>query len=183
MTTPKKPDDRRDEISSPKKQDVTKPIGNAPRNQIVGGSVPGREFDDDVPPGHSPDTVPDDGGFTRPVMGTAHEASEEEPSVEKNVHPEPRRPSPTAVYKLLSADATINGQKYSTHYTDHGGHYGLFTLSEAEADLIMAQGWQIVEVGGEDDFSVHPELEQEAKDEEASRHAAPPKKVDNQGRV
>jgi hypothetical protein len=133
-------------------------MSKAPRNQIVGRPLD----DDDVPPGHSPDTVPD--------MGEAHEHE----ALKEPLDP-PKR------YKLLSADATIDGQKYSTHFPDHGGHYGIFVFTDKQASAVEAQGWQIVELGGEDDFSVHPELEQEEKDEEASRHKAPPKKVDNKG--
>jgi len=144
-------------------------MSKAPRNQIMGGSVPGRESDDDdVPPGHSPDTVPDS-------FGEAHEKEEADHAALKEPLDPPKR------YKLLSADATIDGQKYSTHFPDHGGHYGIFVFTDKQASAVEAQGWQIVELGGEDDFSVHPELEQEEKNEEASRHKAPPKKVDNKG--
>jgi hypothetical protein len=133
----------------------------APRNQTV-GSVPGRtpeEFleDNDVPPGHSPDTAPTDNlADPEPVKHAALEESLDPPKV----------------YKLLSADATINGEKYSTHFPDHGGHYGLLALTEKQADAVMADGWKIVELGGEDDFSVHPEAE-----EKDARYKASDKKV------
>jgi hypothetical protein len=130
-------------------------------NEPKAASVPGREPDEfldnaDVPPGHSPDTAPAD-DFLDPVPV-------------ENVHPDPEPVEQTAVYKLLSADATIEGVKYSTHYTDHGGHYGLFTLTEKQADKIEGDGWKLVEVGGEDDFSVHPEAAKGEKNEDEFLH-------------
>jgi hypothetical protein len=134
-------------------------------NEPKGASVPGREPDEfldnaDVPPGHSPDTAPA-GDFLDPVPV-------------ENVHPDPEPVEQTAVYKLLSADATIEGVKYSTHFTDHGGHYGLFTLTEKQADKIEGDGWKLVEVGGEDDFSAHPEAAKGEENEDEFR--SPPKK-------
>jgi hypothetical protein len=128
-------------------------------NESKAASVPGREPDefldsDDVPPGHSPETAPGD-GFAEPVV---------------NVHPDPVPVEETKVYKLLSADAMIEGVKYSTHFTDHGGHYGLFTLTEKQADRIEGDGWKLVEVGGEDDFSAHPEAAKGEKNEDEFLH-------------
>jgi hypothetical protein len=127
-------------------------------NEPKGASVPGREPDEfldaDVPPGHSPDTAPAE-GFAEPVV---------------NIHPDPALVEETKVYKLLSADATIDGVKYSTHFTDHGGHYGLFTLTEKQADKIEGDGWKLVEVGGGDDFSVHPEAAKGEENEDEFLH-------------
>jgi hypothetical protein len=55
-----------------------------------------------------------------------------------------------AQYKLLTADAVIDGVKYSQHFEDNGGHYGIFKLSGDRADALLGQGIQLVELESDD---------------------------------
>jgi hypothetical protein len=47
-------------------------------------------------------------------------------------------------------------------------------LTEKQADRIEGDGWKLVEVGGEDDFSAHPEAAKGEENEDEFR--SPPKK-------
>jgi hypothetical protein len=47
-------------------------------------------------------------------------------------------------YKLITADAVIDGVRYSQHI--EGGHYGLFTFSPERVEELKAQGIQLVPV-------------------------------------